>query len=137
MTATSTALDVPDGFFEEVSALLRDESAEEIADTVMLVCTSRGILTDASEAEDDDATAELERARQIDTVFDLLDATTDAVADGRVTPRGGDFQIGADPTMAQLWSVFASAAHDPAVAQANQDLVDGRTAAETAPPADR
>lgn len=112
--------EVPEGFFDEVAAMLESEGAEELADAVITVCTRRGILHPELE---DDPEDEL-RAEQVREVFALLDAATSAVADGTIVPGGtslddDDF----DPAMAILWDDFVVDAMDPKVATAVSNML--------------
>ena len=102
-------LEIPDGFFAEVAAMLETEAAEELADAVITVCTRRGILHPELEEEPGD---EL-RAEQVREVFALLDAATHAVSDGTIVPSGVPVAEELDPVMAELWYGFVSDAGDP------------------------
>ena len=62
---TSPDFPVPEGFFEEIAAALRTETAEDIAETVIAACISRGIVHPDLEEDPDD---EL-RAVQMGEVF--------------------------------------------------------------------
>ena len=67
---TSPDYPVPEGFFDEIAAALRTETAEDIAETVIAACISRGIIHPELEEEPDD---EL-RAVQMGEVFALVGA---------------------------------------------------------------
>lgn len=118
--STRSPLEVPEGFFAEVSSLLDTEAAEEIADAVILVCTRRGIL----HPELDEDPADELRAEQIHEVFALLDAVTAAVADGTVVPGQVVVIEEVDPQMAALWSGFVGDAADPVSAAAVTQMLE-------------
>lgn len=104
---TPPAVAVPDGFFDEIASFLESESASDVAEAVIEVCTRRGILHPELEQEPD---AEL-RAEEMREVFDLLERVTAAVADGTIEPkrvRDDEF----DPDMAKLWEQFTEEAVD-------------------------
>ncbi|BBY54184.1 hypothetical protein MKOR_14350 [Mycolicibacillus koreensis] len=116
------ALTVPEGFFDEVSAVLRSESAADVSDAVIEVCTQRGILHPELEQEPD---SEL-RSDEIREVFELVEATSYAVADGRVMPadrREEQF----DEQMLGLWEQFIDDATDEESEQAAAQLASGGT----------
>lgn len=100
---------VPAGFFDEVAASLETESASEIAEAVIDVCTRRGILHPEL---DDEPDAEL-RADELREVFSLLAVVTDAVSDGTIQPSRVRIVDEMDPGMAAAWDAFTAAAADP------------------------
>lgn len=121
-TADAPAPSVPEGFFDEIATLLEDESAAQIADSVISVCTRRGILHPELEENPED---EL-RTEEIREVFDLLAAVTLAVTDGTIAPTGVrvDRADEMDPDMAQAWESFVEAAADPEAAAAAAAMLD-------------
>ncbi|MFZ2238070.1 MAG: hypothetical protein WAV90_00850 [Gordonia amarae] len=111
---------VPDGFFNEVAAVLRDETAEAVADAVLQVCTQRGILHPELEQEPG---SEL-RAEEIREVFELVGAVSYAVADGRVIPADVREEF-FDENMLTLWEGFITDATDDEAAAEAQALSAG------------
>lgn len=111
--------EVPKGFFEEISALLQTESASEIAEVVITVCTGRGILHPELEEHPD---AQL-RADELDEVFSLLAAVTDAVADGTIVPRRLRTTENLDSEMAAVWEAFVDAGADADAEDAVQTML--------------
>lgn len=121
--ATADAPAVPEGFFDEIATVLENETAEQIADSVISVCTRRGILHPELEEYPDD---EL-RAEEVREVFDLLAAVTLAVTDGTIAPSGvhvdpGDIEL--DPEMARVWKSFVEDAADPEAAEAAASMLE-------------
>ncbi|BBX87888.1 hypothetical protein [Mycolicibacterium aubagnense] len=113
----------PKGFFHEVASMLHTESAEEIAEAVITVCTRRGILHPELDEDLDD---EL-RTQEIREVFDILSMVTDAVADGRIVPSGVHVDDEIDPDMAAVWESFVDDAADPETAAAAATMLnDGK-----------
>ena len=122
-------LEIPDGFFAEIAAMLETDAAEELADAVITVCTRRGILH--PELEEDPAD-EL-RTEQVREVFALLDAAAAAVADGTIVPARVPVADELDPAMAALWDGFVAAAADrEAAAEVERMLASGAPVATTA-----
>ena len=122
-------LEIPDGFFAEIAAMLETDAAEELADAVITVCTRRGILH--PELEEDPAD-EL-RTEQVREVFALLDAAAAAVTDGTIVPARVPVADELDPAMAALWDGFVAAAADPeAAAEVERMLATGAPVATTA-----
>ena len=122
-------LEIPDGFFAEIAAMLETEAAEELADAVITVCTRRGILH--PELEEDPAD-EL-RTEQVREVFALLDAAAAAVSDGTIVPSRVPVEDEMDPAMAALWDGFVADAADPeAAAEVERMLATGAPVATTA-----
>lgn len=113
-------VEIPEGFFDEVASLLATESAEEVAEIVIAVCISRGILHPEL---DEDPSDEL-RAEQIFEVFSLLDAVTAAVSDGRIVPSAVPVAEEMDPEMAALWYGFVADAEDPEAAAAVASMIE-------------
>ncbi len=133
MTSTESTpfrrITVPEGFFEEIAAQLETESASEISDVVIGTCISRGILHPDLEDEPDD---EL-RAEEMGEVFGLLEAVTEAVADGTIVPRRVQFTDTMDPNLEKVWDVFTESAADPeASAEVARMLGDGEIDSGTA-----
>jgi len=129
--AADPALEIPDGFFVAVAAMLETEAAEELADAVITVCTMRGIL----HPELDEDPADELRAEQVREVFALLDAAAAAVAvaDGTIVPARVPVADELDPAMAALWDGFVAAAADPeAAAEVERMLATGAPVATTA-----
>ena len=129
MTTTPTvpsqpALDIPEGFFDEVATLLETEAAEDIADAVITVCTRRGIL----HPELDEDPADELRTEQVREVFVLLDAVTRAVSDGTLAPNLVSVVDEMDPEMAALWYGFSDEANDPEAAASVATMLDTGTA---------
>jgi len=106
---TAPELEIPEGFFDEIAAMLDTETAEEISDAVITVCTRRGIL----HPELDEDPADELRTEQIREVFTLLGAVTAAVSDGTIIPNLVFPDEELDSALAALWSGFVSAAMDP------------------------
>jgi hypothetical protein len=106
---TAPELEIPEGFFDEIAAMLDTETAEEISDAVITVCTRRGIL----HPELDEDPADELRTEQIREVFTLLGAVTAAVSDGTIIPNLVFPDEDLDPALATLWSGFVNAAMDP------------------------
>lgn len=115
--ADGFAFDVPDGFFDEVSAQLRDLTAEEVSEAVITVCMARGLLHAELEEEPD---SEL-RAEELREVFRLVELTAQAVSDGTVTAAHSDDEQ-FDEDMFGLWEGFTDAAADEAVNEQIQAL---------------
>ncbi|MFA5707540.1 hypothetical protein [Mycolicibacterium sp.] len=116
---------VPDGFFDEVAEALESDTAEDIADAVLAVCTQRGILHPELEEIPDD---EL-RAEEIRDVFSLLGSVTDAVSDGTIVPRRLRVDDELDSSMAQAWQAFTDEAADPEAEAATAAMLkDGKPA---------
>jgi len=127
--AADPALEIPDGFFAAVAAMLDTEAAEELADAVITVCTLRGIL----HPELDEDPADELRAEQVREVFALLDAAAAAVADGTIVPARVPVADELDPAMAALWDGFVADAADPeAAAEVERMLATGAPVATTA-----
>jgi hypothetical protein len=125
---TAPELEVPEGFFEEIAAMLDTETAEEISDAVITVCTRRGIL----HPELDEDPADELRTEQIREVFTLLGAVTAAVSDGTIIPSLVFPDEDLNPALAALWDGFVGDAADPAAADAVAQMVEtGRTAADS------
>ena len=121
-TTTSDAspdFPVPEGFFDEISAALRTETAEDIAETVIAACISRGIVHPELEEDPDD---EL-RAVQMGEVFALVGAVSAAVAAGTIIPAGVRILDTMDPDMELAWEDFTDSASDPEVAQAAAEML--------------
>ena len=127
--AADPALEIPDGFFVAVAAMLETEAAEELADAVITVCTLRGIL----HPELDEDPADELRGEQVREVFALLDAAAAATADGTIVPARVPVADELDPAMAALWDGFVADAADPeAAAEVERMLATGAPVATTA-----
>lgn len=120
MSAPTAPAGVPEGFLDEVASLLDSETAEEISDAVITVCTRRGIL----HAELDEDPADELRAEQSREVFALLDVVSRAVADGTVVPQAVLVDEEMDPVMARLWYGFVDDATDPESAAAVSQMIE-------------
>ena len=116
---TAPELEIPEGFFDEIAAMLDTETAEEISDAVITVCTRRGILHPEL---DEDPTDEL-RTEQVREVFSLLGAVTTAVSDGTIVPSLVFPDDDPDPALAALWSGFLGDAGDPESAAAMDQMI--------------
>jgi hypothetical protein len=116
---TAPELEIPEGFFDEIAAMLDTETAEEISDAVITVCTRRGILHPEL---DEDPTDEL-RTEQIREVFGLLGAVTTAVSDGTIVPSLVFPDENPDPALAALWSGFVNTAVDPQSAEDVEQMI--------------
>jgi hypothetical protein len=116
---TAPELEIPAGFFDEIAAMLDTETAEEISDAVITVCTRRGILYPEL---DEDPADEL-RTEQIREVFGLLGAVTAAVSDGTIVPSLVFPDEELDPRLAALWSGFVSDAVDPQSAAGVEQMI--------------
>jgi hypothetical protein len=115
-----TGAEIPEGFFDEIASLLETESAEEIADVVISVCTHRGIL----HPELDEDLADELRTEQVREVFALVDAVTVAVSNGTLVPRRIAVSEEMDPMLARLWFGFVEDAVDLAAADAVAQMVE-------------
>lgn len=111
--------EVPEGFFDEIAASLQTESASEIAEVVITICTGRGILHPELEEEPDTQ----QRADEVHEVFSLLAAVTDAVADGTIVPHRLRTAGQLDPEMAAAWETFTDAAADSDAEDAVQTML--------------
>ena len=110
----------PEGFFDEVAAVLRSESASDVSEAVIAVCTQRGILHPELEQEPD---SEL-RSDELREVFRLVEVVSVAVADGTIIPadvREEQFDEG----MLTLWEQFIESAADEESEAAVIQMVSG------------